>query len=389
MLTFFMFPNRVIFGPGASGKVGKEAKKMGVKSVLLVTDPGLQACGLSGTIEDTITGAGLGVSTFGEVVQNPDEECVRKGMAAYDAAGADGIVALGGGSAMDTAKAIGLMMTHPAPLSRYDSAKGGMARISDLLPPVIAIPTTAGTGSEISSFSVITDSSQNMKLALGSPYLIPKLALVDPALTLELPREITINTGVDALTHLIEGYVSTVPNPMMDRMALFGLEALRDHLRNVVRDPGNLESRSEVMMAAMTGALVYNQKFLGMNHSMAHSLSAVYGLPHGLANGLVLPFTMRFNQPVAAVQYEEIGKALGGTDGIEEVKRLLKELGMKLGLRHYGIKPDDIELLATKAFEDPSHGTNPRQPVGREDFDKLFREAYEWSSQETPRQNGS
>ena len=376
MLTFFMFPNRVIFGPGASGKVGKEAKKMGVGTVLLVTDPGLQACGLSRRIEDRIGDAGLGVSTFGEVVENPDEDCVRKGIEAYEAAGADGLVALGGGSAMDTAKAIGLMTTHPAPLSQYDSAKGGMARISDRLPPVIAIPTTAGTGSEVSSFSVITDTSQKMKLALGSPYLIPKLALVDPSLTLELPREITINTGVDALTHLVEGYVSTVPNPMMDRMALFGLEAIRDHLPNVVRDPGNLESRSEVMMAAMTGAFVYNQKFLGMNHSMAHSLSAVYGLPHGLANGLVLPFTMRFNLPSAEIQYRDIGKALGGSDGIEEVGRLLEELGMELGLRHHGIKLDDVDQLAAKAFEDPSHGTNPRQPVSREDFDRLFREAY-------------
>ena len=376
MLTFFMFPNRVIFGPGASGKVGREAKKMGVGTVLLVTDPGLQACGLSRTIEDSIGDAGLGVSTFGEVVQNPDEDCVRKGMEAYEAAGADGLVALGGGSAMDTAKAIGLMTTHPAPLSQYDSAKGGMARISDRLPPVIAIPTTAGTGSEVSSFSVITDTSQKMKLALGSPYLIPKLALVDPSLTLELPREITVNTGVDALTHLVEGYVSTVPNPMMDRMALFGLEAIRDHLPNVVRDPGNLESRSEVMMAAMTGAFVYNQKFLGMNHSMAHSLSAVYGLPHGLANGLVLPFTMHFNLPNAEIQYRDIGKALGGSDGIEEVGRLLEEIGMELGLRHHGMKLDDVDQLASKAFEDPSHGTNPRQPVSREDFDRLFREAY-------------
>ena len=277
---------------------------------------------------------------------------------------------------MDTAKAIGLMMTHPAPLSQYDSAKGGMARISDRLPPVIAIPTTAGTGSEVSSFSVITDTSQKMKLALGSPYLIPKLALVDPSLTLELPREITINTGVDALTHLVEGYVSTVPNPMMDRMALFGLEEIRHHLPNVVRDPGNLESRSEVMMAAMTGAFVYNQKFLGMNHSMAHSLSAVYGLPHGLANGLVLPFTMRFNLPNAEIQYRDIGKALGGSDGIEEVGRLLEDLGMELGLRHHGMKLDDVDQLASKAFEDPSHRTNPRQPVSQEDFDRLFREAY-------------
>ncbi len=376
MLTFFMFPNRVIFGPGASGKVGKEAKKMGVGSVLLVTDPGVQSCGLAERIEESIREAGLGVSTFGEVVANPDYGCVEKGIKAYEAAEADGIVALGGGSAMDTAKAIGLMMTHPAPLSLYDSASGGMARISDRLPPVVAIPTTAGTGSEVSSFAVITDTGQKMKLALGSPYLIPKLALVDPSLTLKLPAEVTINTGVDALTHLVEGYVSSVPNPMMDRMALFGLEALRDHLRNVVRDPDNLESRSEVMMAAMTGDFVYNQKFLGMNHSMAHALSAVHGLPHGLANGLVLPFTMRFNLPSAEVQYRDVGRALGGSDGVVEVERLLEDLGMALGLRHHGIELDDVDQLAAKAFEDPSHGTNPRQPVSKEDFDRLFREAY-------------
>ena len=376
MLTYFTLPNRVVFGPDASKRVGKEARKMGMSSVLLVTDPGLVACGISELMEANISEAGPSVRTFSDVVANPTDTGVEMGTGVYDDCRADGIVALGGGSAMDTAKAIGLMKTHPFPLSQYDSGKGGMAKIGDRLAPLIAIPTTAGTGSEVSSFAVITDTEHKTKLALGSPYLIPNLALVDPKLTLELPETVTANTGVDALTHLVEGYVSTVPNRMIDRMALFGLELLRDSLREVVREPGNLEARSDVMMAAMIGALVYNQKFLGMNHSMAHSLSAVYGTAHGLANGLVLPFTMRFNASENSGLYDEVGKALGGADGIAEVGALLEDVGMTLGLHDRGMDSNDVGQLALKAFEDPSHATNPRQPVTEDDFEKLFLEAY-------------
>lgn len=371
-----MFPNRVIFGPNASQRVGKEARKMAMNSVLLVTDPGLVACGIAEQIETNISDAGVKVQMFSDVVANPTDTGVKMGMDVYDYCRADGIVGLGGGSAIDTAKAVGLMKTHPQPLAQYNSGKGGMAKIHDRLPPLIAIPTTAGTGSEVSSFSVITDTKQEMKLALGSPHLIPDLALVDPKLTLELPASVTVNTGVDALTHLVEGYVSTVPNPMIDRMALFGLELLRDGLRSVVQEPSDLNARAGVMMAAMIGALVYNQKFLGMNHSMAHSLSTVYGMAHGLANGLVLPFTMRFNASDNSSLYHAVGNALGGTDGITEVGTLLADVGMTLGLRNHGIDTNDMERLAAKAFEDPSHATNPRQPVTEDDFEKLFLEAY-------------
>ena len=376
MLTYFMLPNRVIFGADASKRAGKEAAKMGMKRPLLVTDPGLRECGIAAGVVSALKNAGLEVTVFSDVIANPNDVCVGAGIEVYSESDADGLVALGGGSAMDTAKAIGLMKTHPAPLAQYDGAVGGMARIHDRLPPLIAIPTTAGTGSEVSSFAVITDTSKKMKLAMGSPFLIPPLALVDPALTLGLPPEVTVNTGVDALTHLVEGYVSSLKNPLADRMALYGLELIGGYLRSVVVDPTDLEGRSNVMMASMTGALVYNQKFLGMNHSMAHALSAVSGMAHGLANGLVLPTTMRFNRPSAPDQYAEVGHALGGTDAVAEVESLLDDVGMTLGLRNHGIARDDIGTLATKAFEDPSHGTNPRQPITREDFEKLFREAY-------------
>ena len=376
MLTYFMLPNRMIFGAGAAKRVGKEAAKMGMKRPLLVTDPGLGECGIAARVQATLEESGLDVTVFSGVVANPDDACVGAGIDSYSQSSADGLVALGGGSAMDTAKAIGLMKTHPAPLAQYDGAVGGMARIQDRLPPLIAIPTTAGTGSEVSSFAVITDTSRKMKLALGSPFLIPPLALVDPALTLGLPREITINTGVDALTHLVEGYVSTVENPLADRLALYGLELIGEHLRSVVADPSDLDGRTNVMMASTTGALVYNQKFLGMNHSMAHALSAVSGMAHGLANGLVLPATIRFNLPSARDQYAEVGRALGGNDAVAEVERLLDDIGMTPGLGNRGIRKEDIGVLATKAFEDPSHGTNPKQPVTREDFERLFLEAY-------------
>lgn len=366
----------MIFGEHASKRAGKEARKMGMKSILLVTDPGLVALGIPEKLATLLKEVGLSVQIFSDVAANPTDTNVEAGIAMYNEHATDGIVALGGGSAMDTAKAIGLMKTHPLPLAQYDNAKGGMKKITNQLPPLIAIPTTSGTGSEVSSFSIITDTKHKTKLVLGSPNLIPCLALVDPSLTLTLPREVTINTGVDALTHLIEAYVSTIPNPLIDHLALFGLELLGKSLRSVVEHPDDLRSRSDVMLAATTGGLVYTQKFLGINHAMAHALSALYDTAHGLANGLLLPFTMEFNACRNTNLYDLVGAALGGEDGITEVRSLLKDIGMELGLRKYGVDKNDFESLALKAFEDPSHVTNPHKPVTVKDFEALFLKSY-------------
>lgn len=375
VLTYFTLPNRVIFGAGAAERAGKESKQMGITSALVVTDRGLVASGIAEGVKSNLENAGLRVEVFDGVAANPDDRCVDAGLEAFHSADGNGLIGLGGGSAIDTAKAIGLLQSHPKPITQYDGAKGGMQKIKDRMPPLIAIPTTAGTGSEASSFAVITDSERHFKIAIGSPYLMPKLALVDPALTLNLPRHVTVHTGLDALTHLVEGYVSRVENPLMDRLALYGLELIRDHFRRVIENPQNLESRSQMMMAAMTAAFVYDQKFLGANHSLAHALSAMYNIPHGLANALFLPTLMRFNRNSVGEKYNDIGRALGGHDGIAEVERLISDLGVELGLRNHGVKSEDIDLLTAKAFEDPSHGSNPRQPVTKADLAELFRSA--------------
>jgi alcohol dehydrogenase class IV len=296
----------------------------------------------------------------------------------------DFVVGLGGGSVMDTAKAACLRLNHSLPLTEYEIQIDGHKKITGDVPPLIAIPTTAGTGSEVGRSTVITLESENRKAVLYSPKLLPAVALCDPELTLDLPPHLTAATGMDALTHNIEAYLSTSFHPLCDAIALGGIRLVARSLERAIKTGHDLDARSDMMIAASMGAVAF-QKDLGVAHSLAHPLSSLGGLPHGLANAIVLPHVMSFNKAAAAPRFKEIAVALGcNTAGLADgeiaglavnaVKDLLARTDLPTRLSTAGIAESLIPALAAQAIADPNHRTNPR-PCTEADMADLYRAA--------------
>src|SRR5579872_7318313 len=304
-LSTFSFPTTIVFGAGSVDRLPEELKKRGVRRPLVVTDPGLQPTAVFGRVHKLVPDAVV----FSKVDPNPVEQNVLEGAAAYKEAGCDGIVALGGGSPLDAAKAIRLLATHPGPLGDYDDLLNGSDRISSNLPPYIAIATTSGTGSEVGRSAVITLRATNRKTVIFSPYLIPSVALADPELTLDLPPHITAGTGMDAFTHNVEAYLAKGYHPMCDAIALAGTKLVWDNLPRVMERPQDIQSRSNMMMAAIMGAVAF-QKGLGAVHSLAHPLSSIANLHHGTTNGILLPHVLEFNRSVAEDRLRDLAVAM-------------------------------------------------------------------------------
>src|SRR5579864_3989656 len=275
MLSTFSFPTTIVFGPGSVARLPDELKKRNVARPLLVTDPGLQRTPVFAHIHQLVPNA----TVFTSVDPNPIEQNVLDGVAAYKQSACDGIIALGGGSPLDAAKAIRLLATHEGPLAGYDDNLDGSTRISSNVPPYVAIATTSGTGSEVGRSAVITIKATNRKTVIFSPYLIPSIALADPELTLDLPPHITAGTGMDAFTHNVEAYLAKGYHPMCDAIAIAGAKLVWDNLPRVMEQPHDLEARSNLLMAAMMGAVAF-QKGLGAVHSLAHPLSTEIGRAH-------------------------------------------------------------------------------------------------------------
>ena len=363
----FSFPTQILFGAGALAELPAELAKRGMRRPLLVTDRGLRRT----AVFERVLAHTPGATVFDAVDPNPVEKNVADGIEAYRAAGCDSVVAAGGGSPLDAGKAIRLKVTHDLPLAQYDDLIGGDALITSNVPPMIALATTAGTGSEVGRSTVITLAATNRKTVIFSPYLIPSLALNDPELTLELPAHVTAGTGMDALTHNLEAYIAKGYHPICDAIALGGVKLCAQHLPRLARDPRDLESRTAMMMASMQGAIAF-QKGLGAAHSLAHPLSSEFGMHHGTANAVVLPFVMEFNEASpAAARLQEIAAILG-EDG---VRRLNALLGIKPFLRDYGVPEEALPMLAAKAMEDGCHQNNPR-PCTQADLLALYRAAW-------------
>ena len=362
----FSFPTQILFGAGAVAQLPAELAKRGMQRPLLVTDRGLRRT----AVFERVLALTPGATVFDAVDPNPIENNVEEGVAAYRAAGCDSVVAVGGGSPLDAGKAIRLKVTHPLSLAEYDDLIGGDAKITADVPPMIALATTAGTGSEVGRSTVITLAATNRKTVIFSPYLIPSLALNDPELTLDLPAHVTAGTGMDALTHNLEAYVAKGYHPICDAIALGGVKLCAEHLPRLAKNPHDLESRTAMMMASMQGAIAF-QKGLGAAHSLAHPLSSEFGMHHGTANAVVLPAVIEFNAAAAAPRFAELGAILG-QDG---VRRLNEMLGIKPRLRDYGIPEDAMPMLAAKAMGDGCHQNNPR-PCTEADLLALYRAAY-------------
>jgi len=380
MTSIWSFPTRVIFGQGAAQELGSEAKRLGAKHALLVSDPGVAGAGILDGISESLQAAGLGVTRYTDVSGNPLEAEVLGATDAYRDSGADLIVGVGGGSALDVAKLVRVLATHPPPLAQYDDAKGGDALITEDVPPMIALPTTAGTGSEVGRGGVVKVAATTKKTVIFAPKLMPNVAILDPMLTVSLPPRATAATGFDALTHCIEAYCAKGHHPMADAIALEGVRLVVAHIETAVHDGKDLKARGAMLEAAMMGATAF-QKGLGACHSLAHPLSAETGMHHGLANALCLPAVLDFNRQAVPERIAAIARILGARgDDVETlafecsgaVKALRRKLGLPDGLAAEGISEDDLPRLAELAILDACHAMNPRECVA-EDMLALFR----------------
>jgi alcohol dehydrogenase class IV len=353
-VTTFSFPTQILFGAGVISTLPSELERLGMRHPLIVTDAGF----MNTRAYERILALLPNATIFSGVVPNPTEDNVLQGVAKYRESGADSILGVGGGSPIDAAKAIRLKVTHPLPLSDYDDNICGSDKISNHMPPFVAIPTTAGSGSEVGRSTVITMSATNRKTVIFSPHLIPNIAIADPELTVDMPAAITAGTGMDAFTHNVEAYLSKGFHPICDAIALGGAKIVYEHLPRVMRNARDTESRGQMMVAAMMGAIAF-QKGLGAVHSLAHPLSSEFGMHHGTSNAVLLPAVLEYNREAVPERFEELRKTLG--KDVAECTRELNEIGdIAPRLRDYGIPEEALPALAEKAMQDGCHLLNPR-----------------------------
>jgi alcohol dehydrogenase class IV len=387
-ITTFFFPTRIVFGCGAVQRLPQCLAENGVRKALVVTDPGLRAAPAFDKTVSALKSAGAAHEVFDRVHGNPVEEDVVEAAELYRAAGCDGAVGLGGGSAIDVAKAVVVMARHSGALAELEAQAGGMDRMTGPYDPIIAIPTTAGTGSEVGRSSVITSHKLGRKIIIFSPWLMPKRAILDPELTVTLPPSLTAATGMDAFTHCLESLTCPVYHPICDAIAIHGLELVIRYLERAVRDGRDIEARGNMLVAAAMGAIAF-QKDLGATHSLAHPLSTEFGLHHGLANALCLPAVMRFNLDAATPHYARLAGLYNGAnhrdnaaekdaaaESIQMVEGMIKRLGITPGLRHHGIPRESLERLSHSAFADSCHKTNIR-PCTQDDLLHLYEESWQ------------
>jgi 4-hydroxybutyrate dehydrogenase len=364
-----------IFDFGAIKSLPAELKALGIRRPLLVTDAGVQNAGIAAQVLSHLHQST--VTVFAGTPPNPTEEAVREGVIVYRNGGCDGVIALGGGSPIDLAKGVALAATHEGPLEQYAAIRDGVGKITAKVAPVIAIPTTAGTGSEVGRGTLL-NLTNGSKLALISPHLFPKRAICDPELTLGLPPLLTAATGIDALTHCIETFLSPLINPPAEAIALDGAKRAWHFIQRAVINGADREARWEMMMAALEGGMTF-QKGLGAVHSLSHAAGALREptLHHGMLNGVFLPHILRFSTAHVGRKYATLRSLFSldkDADLAEAVIRLLKNLGMPLTLSEMGFREEHIAATVTRAMADHSNATTPRRPSA-EEFETLLRAA--------------
>ncbi|MEO1271337.1 MAG: iron-containing alcohol dehydrogenase [Myxococcota bacterium] len=374
----YAFPTTIHFGPGARHRLPAVLDSAHASRPLIVTDEGVAALPLFADLHTIASSAGAEVGTFSGVVGNPIKSQVTAGVEAYRNHNADAIIALGGGAAMDVAKAVALMVHHPGDLFDYEDGKPDALPVDQPIPFMVALPTTAGTGSEVGRSSVIGVDDTKVKKIIFDPRLLPNIALADPELTLSLPPAITAATGMDALAHNVEAYLSKGFHPMADGIALEGIRLVASSLRTCVHKGDDLQARGELMIASLMGAVAF-QKGLGVTHSLAHPLSTVCDLHHGLANGIMLPYAMAFNAGGVGERFAPMAIAAGieqhDADGfIGWLKALRRDIDIPDQLGDVGVTEDHLDALVTLAVDDVCHSCNPIA-VSAEDFRRMYREA--------------
>lgn len=379
----FMFgiPGFVQFGCGAAKKTGEVARQLKAKKVFFVYDKGVKTAGLTDVVLRSLQEAGLKVLEYDGVVPNPSDTLVEEAAALAKEFRADVMVALGGGSSIDCAKAINILQTNPSPIHQYE----GINRVQVPTKPLIAIPTTSGTASEVTAFSIVTDSAKKKKMVIGGQFVGASMALADPEMTVGMPPAITAATGMDALTHAIEAYVSKGAMVPTDLFALKAVQLIYGNLVKATKAGEDLEARTNMLLGSMLAGYAFNSAVLGLVHSIAHPLSAHCHLPHGVANAVGLPWVMEFNGVAVPEKTKAIALAMGldvadkspeeaVAAAVEAIKRLSKELEIPR-LRDLDVSKDMFERLAEDALKEISTLFNPRD-VTRDDILKILEKAY-------------
>ena len=373
----YNFPTTIRFGAGASKELPDYLLKNNLVRPLIVTDPTVGQLDFFKTIINDLKKKQISAEVFFDIHKNPVKSDVYKGTDVYDQTGRDAIIGIGGGAALDVARAIVLRVNHHEDLFKYDDLIGGDVYVTNEVPHFITIPTTAGTGSEVGRSAIIADDETHQKKILFSPKLLAKIIFADPLLTMELPAFITAATGMDALTHNMEAYLAKMPHPLCEGIALQGISLISESLEKAVNHP-DVESRSKMLIASLMGAVAF-QKGLGVVHSMAHPLSSLLDTHHGLANAVNIPYGMEFNIEGFEHKFKQIARTLSLKDETgKAVVNYLFDLNSSIQIPHklsaIGVKPEHIETLADLAIADFAHPNNPK-PVSRGDFRELYLKA--------------
>ncbi len=371
------YPTTIKFGAGRIKELAEACAAAGIKKPLLVTDKGLANLPITQSTLDILDAAGLGRAMFSEVDPNPNEKNLEAGVAVYNAGGHDGVVAFGGGSGLDLGKMVAFMAGQTRPLWDYEDIDDWWTRAdADAIAPIIAVPTTAGTGSEVGRASVITNSETHVKKIIFHPKVLPTIVICDPELTVGMPKMITAGTGMDAFAHCLEAYSSPHYHPMSQGIAVEGLHLVKEYLPRAYKDPEDLEARAHMMSAAAMGATAF-QKGLGAVHAISHPIGAVYNTHHGTTNAVVIPPVLTFNRPYIEPRIDTLAAYLdikGGYQGFYDyVIELNDALSIPKNLGAMGVGTDRIDELAAMAMQDPSVGGNPVE-MTLENTTKLLRD---------------
>jgi alcohol dehydrogenase len=364
----FFIPTVSLMGVGCAKDTGAQAKALGATKLLIVTDAGLSRMGVADKIKSQLEGAGLRAVIFDGAEPNPTDKNVHDGVRVYQENGCDGIVSLGGGSSHDCAKGVGLVIGNGGHIRDFE----GVNKSSKPMPPLLAINTTAGTASEMTRFCIITNTDTHVKMAIVDWRCTPNIAINDPLLMVGMPPSLTAATGMDALTHSVEAYVSTIATPITDACAIKAIELIADYLRPAVANGENLEARDRMAYAEYLAGMAFNNASLGYVHSMAHQLGGFYNLPHGICNAILLPAVCEFNMIANPQRFADIAVAMGeNIDGLSDVdaaavgiaaiRRLSADVGIPAGLKALNVKEQDLRVMAENAQKDACMLTNPRK----------------------------
>ncbi len=373
----FILPTKIRYGRGTIGLLQEELNSLKAKKIMIITDKGLVKTGLLKKVMDNIK---IEYIIFDEIEQNPKSNNVELAAKAAAENHVDCLVAFGGGSPIDAAKAVSVLVKQGGKAKDYQ----GKGKIKEDCLPLLSIPTTAGTGSEVTFSSVITDSEDKVKFTIKSPAIAPKTAIVDPELTLTVPPLITAATGMDALTHAIEGYTVNCTEPIAEAMGLYAIELIVKNVLKAVKDGADIEARDQMMMGSLIAGLCFSHADVGSVHCMAEALGSMYDAPHGMCNSILLPYVMDYNLPNTQEKYARVARIMGieekdddlaGKKGIEALKKLSKELGLP-GIKSLNVDPKDFELLAKMSYKNGSTVSNPRE-VNEDQYLELFKTAYQ------------